>query len=393
MNHILEVVAVQHVPVSLEKVTRLDKDRYVVHETGEVCEYRHSENRGQNIAGLKKTFKKIRQRVNANFCGAENELFLTLTYAENMTDPSRLYRDFDRFMKQLRYRYGDVSYFSVVEPQERGAWHCHVLLRLNGRDRAFVPHKELESMWGHGWVWIRRLQGVDNIGAYLSAYLADLELTPETAGLVRGHEIVAKEVTGREGKKQSKRFIKGGRCHLYPPGMNLYRHSRDVRQPVTEEMPYSEIKRIAGACSPDYGCSVTISDDYGKQLNQITYQNFNLKRTKKQEVICVDATTGIDGVPCGTADSGQLAQDGGLLPEQYRPVHEVCRGRSGYCIPLPAAVAGVLSSPSGCGSFQCDAAILCPGAPGFPDVELYGGFPSVQPLGEVSASQGTAQGD
>jgi hypothetical protein len=218
MNELFEVVALRRVPVGLEQVTRLDKDYYMMNETGEVLEYQHNENRGQNIAGLKKTFAKIRRLVNANFTGAENELFVTLTYAENMTDPARLYRDFDRFMKRLRYRYGDLSYFSVVEPQERGAWHCHVLLRLNDRESAFLPHSDLLALWGQGFVWIRRMQGVDNLGAYLTAYLADLELTDETVELAFGRELVLKEVFDEDGQKQTKRFIKGGRCRLYPPG-------------------------------------------------------------------------------------------------------------------------------------------------------------------------------
>jgi hypothetical protein len=76
--------------------------------------------------------------------------------------------------------------------------------------------------------------------------------------------------------------------------MNIYRHSRDVREPDSEEMPYFEVKEIVGGRVPDYGCSVTISDDNGKQLNRITYQQFNLKRQKKQGVVCDDgaASTG-----------------------------------------------------------------------------------------------------
>ena len=291
MNHILEVVSLQRIPDVSQIITRLSKDQYMLNETGEVLDYKHNDHRGQNVAGLKRTFKKIRRLINTNFCGSPNEFFLTLTYAENMTDRERLYRDFDRFMKQLRYHYGGMGYISVIEPQGRGAWHLHVLLRLNEKDAAFLPHKELTAMWGHGFVWIRRLKGVDNIGAYLCAYLADLEV-PDDALIVPG-DIVTKEVVDKNGRKQTKRFIKGGRCHMYPPGMNIYRHSRDMLQPETIEMTYAEIKEIVGDCAPDYGCSVTISDDNGKQLNKVTYQNFNLKRIKRQGENNGDSSTGV----------------------------------------------------------------------------------------------------
>ena len=58
---------------------------------------------------------------------------------------------------------------------------------------------------------IKRVDGVDNIGAYLTAYLADLELTPETMAVAfqTGHDVVEKEIDG-----QKKAFIKGGRLHV-----------------------------------------------------------------------------------------------------------------------------------------------------------------------------------
>lgn len=247
MNHILEVVSLDRIPDISQMITRLSKDQYILNETGEILDYKHNEHRGQNLASLKRTFKKLRWLINNNFCGAPNELFLTLTYKENMTDRERLYRDFDRFLKQLRYRYGSIGYISVVEPQERGAWHLHVLVRLNGMDSAFIPHKELWNLWGHGFVFVRRLNKVDNIGAYLCAYLADLEVPADSD--ISGFA-VEKEVIAEDGSRQTKRFIKGGRCHMYPPGMNIYRHSRDIVMPKTEEMTYSEVKEIVGGLRP-----------------------------------------------------------------------------------------------------------------------------------------------
>ena len=181
MNHLTEI---QHMKKMNSKATiqRLNKDEYIDLATGEIKEYKHIENRSESYNSLRQTFKKIRYLINNNFTGRKNELFVTLTYAENMTDTKRLYTDMKKYMKKLRYKYNDVSdidFLSVVEPQGRGAWHIHVLLRFNALSSVFVPSHELAELWGHGFIKIERIQNVDNIGAYLSAYLADVELTSD----------------------------------------------------------------------------------------------------------------------------------------------------------------------------------------------------------------------
>ena len=105
MNHILEVKAVARDCENLENYRRVDSDYYVNIKTGEVGKYSHKENRGENVSGLKRTFKNLRYLINANFIGKPNELFVTLTYAENMTDSNRLSRDIDVFIKRMRRRY------------------------------------------------------------------------------------------------------------------------------------------------------------------------------------------------------------------------------------------------------------------------------------------------
>ena len=287
MNHIVEVVSIQTASNGLDKIQKLSKHEYMVKDTGEVLKYKLSENRGQNIAGLKKSFQKIRDLINNNFSGQGNEIHLTLTYAENMTDPKRLYEDFVKFWKRYQYKYGkECEYLTVVEPQGRGAWHCHTLIKHNDLDKLYIPHDEMASLWGHGFVKIKSLKGVDNIGAYLSAYLSDVELTQESlrlavnrTGTVEKIEIKEVEVDGH-----TKRYIKGGRMHLYPPGMNLYRKSKGIVFPEVQEMRYGEIKKIVGNAAPNYSRTITIQDDdTEKVLNRITYEHYNTKRRLKED--------------------------------------------------------------------------------------------------------------
>jgi hypothetical protein len=281
MNHIVEIVNVEKDTNGFNKVKKLSKTEYLNMETGEILNYKISENRGQNVAGLKDTFHKIRDLINNNFTGAANELHVTLTYKENMTDTKKLYSDFDKFWKRYKYKYGkNIEYISVVEPQGRGAWHCHVLIRHNNKDKVFIPSKEIQDLWGNGFIKIKSLDGVDNIGAYLSAYLGDIELNTDNF-----KEIACKTGNPHMEIKEinvdgvSKAFIKGGRCYLYPPGMNLYRKSKGIKFPEIKEMSYIEAKKIVGSAIPNYSRTIKIIDEESsRKLNTVTYEQYNIKR-------------------------------------------------------------------------------------------------------------------
>lgn len=202
---------------------KLDKNHYVDLSTGEIKEYQLNDNRQQNQNGLYKTFKRLRSIINTNVTNPLNCKFITLTYAENMSDKDRLYSDFEKFNKRFLYycKKNGISkpeYISVVEPQSRGAWHAHVIY-IWPEKAPYIHFDVIADLWGHGFIDVRCVDNVDNVGAYLTAYLADLpldEAPPGTSGTI-------KEVDG-------KKYIKGGRLHMYPSGMNLYRTSRGIKR-------------------------------------------------------------------------------------------------------------------------------------------------------------------
>ena len=274
MGHISEIQRMER-QNQQQTIRKISKDEYIVLETGEIKEFNHIENRSQSMNSLRQTFKKLRYLINNNFVGAKNELHMTLTYAENMTDTERLYADFKRFMMRLKRKYKgqSIDYLNVIEPQERGAWHCHLLLRFNDVGSVFLENKKIAEMWEQGFVTIRSLAEVDNIGAYLSAYLSDIELTDETETLAYtdGTEIVEKTVEG-----QKKKFIKGGRLHMYPPSMKLYRKSRGIVPPTRKKMTYEDAKKAVGSAQPHYSKTYDILTDDFK--NTIHFEQYNSKR-------------------------------------------------------------------------------------------------------------------
>ena len=275
-KHIIEVQHMEKMNTQAN-IKKIDKDRYIDISTGEIKEFNHIENRQQSYNSLRQTFKKLRYLINNNLEGKPNELHVTMTYKENMNDSKRLYTDTNRFLMRLKRKYGDIDYINVTEPQERGAWHNHMLIRFNGRDKIYIPNKELADMWEQGFIKIKSLKGVDNIGAYLSAYLSDLELEgitdAKTAYKVADEhrEVVTKVVDGQE-----KKFVKGGRLHMYPPGMNIIRKSKGMTYPEKQKMTYKNTKKIVGSATPHYSKSYEVENEDFK--NTITFIQYNTKR-------------------------------------------------------------------------------------------------------------------
>lgn len=209
-------------------IRRIDKNTYVDISTGEIKPFKHNRKRIDDTASITKSFANLRNLINCNITPetAENVLFVTLTYADNMTDQKRLYSDFDKFSKRFRYRYGKFEYISVIEPQERGAWHIHAFIIFQSK-APYIPNTDIAELWKHGFTKTQKIDknASDNMGAYFVAYFTDIETNNENN---------VKTVIDKNG--DSKRIKKGGRLHLYPVGMHFYRSSRGVKKPIKKTM-------------------------------------------------------------------------------------------------------------------------------------------------------------
>ena len=120
----------------------------------------HNQNRAGDMASVAQSLKRLRDVINANLENSERALWVTLTYAENMTDTKRLYKDFHAFWKRfLRYLkrggHPGAEYIAAAEPQGRGAWHLHCLFLFP--DKApFIPNADIARVAVHFAVWLEK---------------------------------------------------------------------------------------------------------------------------------------------------------------------------------------------------------------------------------------------
>lgn len=256
----------------------LSGNRYLVKSTGEIFSFdKTGTDRAYSYKSLKRTFRNLRYLINNNFFGHKNELFVTLTYGgENrplISDGAeRFYADFKIFMKALRRKYGRIEFINVVEPHKDGHLHAHVLLKFFDYDSIFIPNNEFTLFWRHGFVKISKLEGVTNIGAYLSAYLSDVEVSDSVIHdcIKNGEKIDVKEING-------KKFVKGARLKYYPKKFNIYRRSRGIREPEVIKGFSGQIKKEIGVLGrePDFLCKFDFCSD--NFTNTIICEHFNLR--------------------------------------------------------------------------------------------------------------------
>lgn len=120
------------------------------------------------VDNINRSRKNLRRLVQSN----EKRLnkFLTLTFAENETDIKKANKKFEKFIKRLRYKFGDIQYIAVPEYQKRGAVHYHIIINL-----PYIPKKKLDDLrkiWGNGWIDLQKCKSFSgDIGVYLSKYI------------------------------------------------------------------------------------------------------------------------------------------------------------------------------------------------------------------------------
>ena len=261
-------------------IKKISDDEYIDLRTGEVKQCNKIDNRAGNLNSVRQSLGRLRDLLNTNITDVSKCRWVTLTYAENMTDPKRLYEDFKKFNMRMRYKGYKYEYIVAMEPQGRGAWHAHLVMIFE-EQAPYIDNKFMADTWGHGFTVTKKLDDVDNVGAYLTAYLGDMEvsefknLSEEEQNSMRIFGIKEVDVKGSSEKKS---ILKGARLHMYPPKFNLYRASRGIKKPVVSYETEKEAQKKVSAGTLTFEKTIELTDSDSQFSNTINYRHYNLIR-------------------------------------------------------------------------------------------------------------------
>ncbi len=146
----------------------------MIHYGGSLSRHKRT---GKRTSKIRRAFSisRARQRIrrlistNTGQYGCQ-DLFVTFTFADNVSELKEANACWTAFVKRLKYHLGfSPAYVAVVEFQKRGAVHYHAVF-FN------IPYLEnikesWAEIWGHGFISIKSVQKINSIGAYLSKYL------------------------------------------------------------------------------------------------------------------------------------------------------------------------------------------------------------------------------
>lgn len=100
--------------------------------------------------------------------------FLTLTFADNIQEVAEANKLFTEFLRKLNVKiFGTqkdkrgLKYLVVMEFQKRGAIHYHAIFF----NLPYLKSSVLADIWGNGFIQVKQINNVDNVGAYISKYL------------------------------------------------------------------------------------------------------------------------------------------------------------------------------------------------------------------------------
>jgi hypothetical protein len=155
------------------------------------------ENREKHIIEIKKA---IRRQINTNYVKGQAR-FITLTFKDNLQDLTEAHKQYKQFIRRFTRVLGKKPlYTAVIEFQKRKAIHYHIVF-YNLPDKLDLT--VMRSIWTEytgGSINVKRITHVDNVGAYVTAYLS-----------VDADKLIGrKSYLNSKGLKQPEEIKKGG---------------------------------------------------------------------------------------------------------------------------------------------------------------------------------------
>ena len=167
------------------------KTKYNRRKFDELTEEEQEESKARKEIYNKRKIFDIERLIDCNY--NEKSTFLTLTFARNLQDLAEANKEFNLFIKRLKYYLKkldeaneddetdenteddedkdkdkeSLKYISIWERQERGAIHYHVILF----NLPFIKAKKIEEIWKNGFIKINLIKDEDKATGSVSSYL------------------------------------------------------------------------------------------------------------------------------------------------------------------------------------------------------------------------------
>ena len=252
-------------------VKKLNDDYYLDLKSGEVKAFEKINSRDDFKIGVARSLQLGRDIINTNVMDVSKCRWLTLTYAENMTDTKKLQKDFENFVTACRKKYGNFEYITCAEPQGRGAWHTHSILIFD-KKAPYMSNDDVYNLWAKkGFVSIKKLDNVDNVGVYLTAYLGDMSLTDCKKNGIKYKKADLKDI---EIDGKSKKYVKGARLSMYPPKFHIFRYSKGIKKPTVYECTYQQALNDLNGYNKTFEKTIFLKDENSDFKNIISYEYF-----------------------------------------------------------------------------------------------------------------------
>ena len=246
---------------TVHRMQKLDCNRGVNVETGEIIEFKRSLNRSQRMCDFKRSLSKLRDIIKLNVVDLEKCLFITLTYDDNISDREVFRKDFENFIKKFRRRYGKCEYIKPVEYQGRGAIHCHLIIIFEKAPTVSITNENIVKCWKHGSVDVGTIESPEATAKYLTNFPFEYNESNEDLDY------------WFKTKKQKK----SERVSFYAPHEKLYSCSKGIKHPETiKNIPYNEVKEKFSLNEAENSLTIWNDDN-----NIVTIENYKIKNEKE----------------------------------------------------------------------------------------------------------------
>ena len=246
---------------TVARMQKLDSNTGLNLETGEVIEFKRSQNRSQRMCDFKRSLSMLRDIIKLNVVELKKCFFITLTYEDNISDREVLKKDFDNFIRKFRRRFGNCEYINAIEYQNRGALHCHLIVIFDEIPTFTITNDDIKKCWKHGSSNIGPVTSAEADAKYLTNFLFEYKVEKEDSDNIF----------------KTKKQRKGERVCYYPSHSRLFNCSQGIKRPeVIKNIPYSEALSMFNSIELTNALSI-----YNDDGNIVTIENYKINNEKE----------------------------------------------------------------------------------------------------------------